>query len=322
MSILITGGTGFLGASLTRKLLQRGEKVVLFGRNPHFDRLDDIKNEFKFVQGDLAVWPEVLNAVRENNVTGIFHLGAMLSTPSEQNPWACFNTNVMGTMHMLEAARLYGVERFFFASTSGTYGLNIDEVVTENTVQRPVNAYGASKLYGEVLGRYYKKKHDIDFRSIRYFAVIGPGAKQMMVTQYNSWMIENAILGKPYACFVNEDVEIPVTYYKDAVRATEMVYYAPISSIKTVCYNIVGISPARTAKELLEAIKVFLPESMITFEPNKEIIDFYRSYPVKSVDDTPARDELGWVPEYTDYKLIVKDFIEEVRERPGHHGLL
>jgi nucleoside-diphosphate-sugar epimerase len=121
---------------------------------------------------------------------------------------------------------------------------------------------------------------------------------------------------------VNEDVEIPVTYYKDAVRATEMVYYAPISSIKTVCYNIVGISPARTAKELLEAIKVFLPESMITFEPNKEIIDFYRSYPVKSVDDTPARDELGWVPEYTDYKLIVKDFIEEVRERPGHHGLL
>ncbi len=321
MSILITGGAGFLGAPLARRLVEKGEDVVLFSRVPRWDRLEDIKDKVKFIQGDLTIWPEVMNAIRDHQVEGVFHLGAMLSTLAEQNPWACFQTNVAGTMHILEAARLFGVKRVFFAGSAATYGLGIGPVVTEETIQRPASAYGISKLYGELLGRFYRRKFNLDFRCLRYFAVTGPGAKNMTVAQYNSWMIENVALGKPYECFVSRDIQIPVTYYKDALRATEMLYYAPEEQIKTVCYNVAGISPAQTVQELELAIKKFIPESRITYKPDPAIMDFYLSYPVKAIDDSQARKEWGWTPLYTDFEKIVKDFIEEVRERPRIHGL-
>ena len=69
--------------------------------------------------------------VKENNVKGIFHLGAMLSLPSEDNPWASYQTNVAGTMHVLEAARLFDVERMVFASSGGTYGLGTGDIITD-----------------------------------------------------------------------------------------------------------------------------------------------------------------------------------------------
>ncbi len=321
MSILITGGTGFIGTQLARRLAEKGEDVILFSRAPRLERLEDIKDRVKFIPGDLTVWPEIMNAIRDHQVEGVFHFGGMLSTPAEQNPWACFQTNVAGTMHVLEAARLFGVKRVFFASTSGTYGLGIGRVVTEETIQRPTSAYGISKLYGELLGRFYRRKFDLDFRCLRYCAVIGPGAKNMMVSQYNSWMIENAALGKPYECFVTDDIKIPVTYFKDALRATEMLYYAPKGKIETVCYNVAGISPAQTVKELELAIKKFIPEARIRYKPAPAVMEFFRSYPVELIDDSRAREEWGWQPLYTDFEKIVEDFLKEVGSRPHYYGL-
>lgn len=321
MPILITGGTGFLGTALARKLVQRGERVVLMATRPRLEQLDDIKDRIKFVQGDLNVWHEVLNIVKDNEIDGIFHMGAMLSTPSEQNPWASFQTNVAGTMHVLEAARLFGVEKVFFASTSATYELGISETITEETLQRPTSAYGTSKLYGELLGRFYRRKFGLDFRALRYFAVIGPGARTLMRSQYNSWMIEHAALGKPFECFVTEDTCIPVTYIKDAVRATEMLYYAPANGIKTVCYNVVGMTPAQPVKELERAIKKLIPDASISYKPDPATMEMFRSYPVRAVDTSPAQEEWGWQPAYTSFEMIVADFIREVKERPQQYGI-
>jgi nucleoside-diphosphate-sugar epimerase len=177
VSILITGGTGRLGTGLAKELVGRGEKVVLFDVATREERLTDIKDKVKVVLGDLKVWPEVLNVVKDNDVEGIFHHGSMLSLPSDENPWASFQTNVAGTMHVLEAARLFGVKRVVFASTEATYGLGTTGVITEETLQRPITMYGAGKLYGELLGRFYRRKFGLDFRAIRYFTVLYPGAK-------------------------------------------------------------------------------------------------------------------------------------------------
>jgi threonine 3-dehydrogenase len=321
MPILITGGTGFMGTALARRLVERGEEVVLFATTPRLEKLADIRDKIKFVAGDLKVWNDVLNAVKDNHIDGIFHMGGMLSSPSEKSPWACFETNAAGTMYILEAARLFGVKRVFFASTAGTYGLGIGETVNEETLQRPTNAYGASKVYGELLCRFYRRKFDLDVRAIRYFAVIGPGAKSVMITQYNSWMIENAALGKPYECFAAEDVRIPVTYIKDAIRATEMLYYAPNAQIKTVCYNVVGMSPAQSVKDLEMAVKKFVPHARIIYKPDPAMMELLRSYPVRRVDDSPARVEWGWQAQYTSFEKIVEDFIREVRTHPERYGL-
>jgi len=321
MNILITGGTGFIGVGLARKLLARGENVVLFDVAVTAQRITDIKDKVKVVVGDLKVWPEVLNAVRDNNIDGIFHLGSMLSLPSEDNPWASFQTNVAGTMHVLEAARLFGVKRMVFASTAATYGLGTGEVITDDTLQRPVTMYGCGKLYGELLGRFYRRKFDLDFRALRYCAVMGPGVKTIAVTQFYPWMVEAAALGKPFESFAGETAAVPVTYFKDAIRAIEMLFYAPKENIKTVCYNISGVSPARSAKELEMAIKKFIPDAKITYKPDKVTMEFFNSQTMKVFDGSRAWEEWGYKPQYSDFDKVVADFIKEVRTNGRYYGL-
>jgi len=325
MAILITGGTGFIGSGLARQLVERGEEdIVLFDIAPRLDRVADIRAEVKIVQGDLKVWPEVMNVIKDNNVEGIFHLGTMLSGACEANPWSGYQTVVTGTMHVLEAARLFGVKRVIFSSTGATYGLGIPEVITDETLQRPISIYGAGKLFGEHLGRFYRRKFGLDFRCLRYFMVIGPGSGTLPpVAEHNCLMIENAALGKPYECKVREDQGIPLTYVKDNIRATEMLYYASAEQIKTVCYNIIGVSPARTARELELAIKKFIPEAEITFRPDPQIAQFFADFfgGMYAIDDSRAREEWGWEPLYTDFEKVVEDFIHEVRTRPQLYGL-
>ncbi len=320
MSILITGGTGWVGTGLAHRLVERGEDLILFDIAPQIERVADIKNNVKVVQGDQKVWPEVLNVVKENSAEGVFHLGAIPSFLSEANPWACYETNVAGIMHVLEAARLFGVKRVVFTSSMGTYGLGIPtETITDETLQRPITVYGVAKLYGELLGRYYREKFDLDFRCIRYPNIFGPSVKISKKLQYIAWMIQSAALGRPADCPVSEDTKLPVLYYEDAMRATQMLYDAPKEQIKTVCYNVVGVFPSLTAREVELAIKKFIPEAKFTYKPDPWVMDYYRS--LNNFDDSRAREEWGWKPLYADFEKIVADFIKEVRSKPEYYSL-
>jgi threonine 3-dehydrogenase len=306
---------------LAHELVARGEEVVLFDIAPQTARLADIADRVKVVAGDLTVWPEVLNVVRDHNVKGIFHHGSMLSLPSEANPWAAFQVTLMGTMHVLEAARLFGVERVLYASTDATYGLGTGEVITDETLQRPITMYGTNKLYGELLGRFYRRKFDLDYRCIRYCTVLRPGIKVRTLPMFVPWMIENAALGRPFECFVAEDVAAPVIYYPDAVRATIALYYAAREQVETVCYNLSGITPTPTAKQLETAIKEIVPEAEVCYQPDPLVMEYYRTRGVTLIDDSRAREEWGWAPRYTDYREVVADFIQEVRTNAPYWGL-
>ncbi|MEA1872571.1 MAG: GDP-mannose 4,6-dehydratase [Chloroflexota bacterium] len=321
MAKLVTGGMGFVGAELARLLVERGENVVLFDIALNYHRIEGIENKVKVIQGDLKVWPEVFNVIKENNIEGIYHLGSMLSVPSDANPWASFQINVVGTMHVLEAARLLGVKRLVFASTAGTYGLGTTGVVTDETLQRPITMYGCGKLYCELLGRFYRRKFDLDFRSVRYPQVIGPGVRTPGVAQYNAWMIEETARGRPYECYVTEETKIPVIYFKDAARCTQMCYEASKERIKTVNYNISGVTPARTAKELEEAVKKFVPEAKVSYKPDPKIMEFFQTLRMDVIDDSRAREEWNWEPLYSDFEEVVKDFIQEIRQNPKRYGI-
>ncbi len=97
-----------------------------------------------------------------------------------------------------------------------------------------------------------------------------------------------------------------------------MLYDSPEDKIKTICYNISGVSPARTAKELELAVKKFIPEAKITFKPDPEFMKFSGEFFTNMgiCDDSRVREEWGWKPMYTDLEKLVKDFIREVRTRP------
>ena len=112
MSIFITGGTGFIGAEVVRLLLKQGETdITIFHRRANFQRVVDIADQVTFIQGDLSNFSHVLHAVKTAKPTIIYHLGAMLTVPSDADPASALQTNVMGTFHVLEAARLYDVSQ-------------------------------------------------------------------------------------------------------------------------------------------------------------------------------------------------------------------
>ncbi len=318
MSFLITGGTGFLGAILARKLAEQEKKVTLFDLVPRCERIADLVDIVNIVQGDLTVWPEIMNVIKDNNIRSIFHFGTLIPMKTEENPWACFQTNIVGTMHVLEAARLFQVDRVIFASTMSTYTLGTTELVTDESLQRPITMYGTSKLFGELLGRFYRRKFGLDFRAVRFSAVMGPGAPAVKtIGQYNTLMIESAVLGQPFECYVTEDTAFPVIYIKDAIEAVMRLHDVAEDKIEMVCYNISGVTPVRTAKELELSIKKFIPEAQITYKPDPAVMQVVREMKIRVIDDSNARREWGWSSSFDNFEKIVEDFIKEVRGQTG-----
>jgi threonine 3-dehydrogenase len=321
MAKLITGGTGYVGSELAHLLVERGEEVVLFDVQINRNRIEDIQNEIKIVQGDLGNQSEVLNVVKDNHITEIYHLGAKLTFTSESNPWASFQSNVIGTYNVLEAARLFNVRKMMYTSTFGTFGLQMEEVCTDLSIQRPLTMYGCGKLYGEGLGRFYRNKFGLDFRSIRYALMIGPNVRTP-----GHWvpaMVEDSILGKPHeAIYALPESRASLIYVKDAALAADMVLQAPRENIKMVNYNVAGIPETVTAKNIEDALKKRYPGTRITYN-DEHMLPALRAHNVMKVfDDSYARKEWGWNPEYKTLESIIEAFEKDLKGNPKRYGLV
>jgi threonine 3-dehydrogenase len=270
------------------------------------------------VRGDLGNFSHVLSVVKESKPRVIYHLGGMLSVPSDADPQAAFRANAMGTFHVLEAARLFDVEKVLFSSTLATYGLNIREGrIDDFTLQRPELFYGCTKVFCELMGLFYRRKYGLDYRGVRYPSIVGPGVKTPGIVQYNAWVIEECAKGRPYTVYVRPDTRCPIMYYKDAARAIVMLGDAPRESIQMVNYVVAGPTPAASAQELVDMVRAKIPGAKIDFKVDEEkqkIIDKL----VLPVDDSLARKEWGWYPEY-DQERIVEDFLEELRNHPERY---
>jgi threonine 3-dehydrogenase len=320
MAKLITGGTGFIGAELAHRLVARGEETVLFDIAINFKRIDDIKDKVKIIQGDLSNYSEVFNVVKDNGIKTIYHLGSMLGVMSDINPWGSFKTNIIGTYNVLEAARLLEVERVMFTSSLATFRLETGAEITDTTIQRPTNMYGVAKLYAEGLGRYYRKRFGLDFRAVRYPGILGPGVKAPGL--WPGPMVENAILGKPFECFVTEESSGPLIFFKDAARAADMVIQAPKENIKMINYNVAGDVPPVTAKDLEQAIKRHIPKAVITYKPDPAMMEIFWPFSkIRVWDDNCARREWGWKPAYPTIDSMVLAFIDEMKAHPDRYGL-
>lgn len=298
MATLITGGTGFIGSQLARLLLQAGRDVVLFDLYPRLHAIRDIEGRVKVVRGDLANFAEVLGVVQGHGVDTIFHLGAMVSMPSEANPQASYAVNVNGTFHVLEAARLFAVRQVLFTSSIATYGEGLRPPITDETVQRPTIMYGAAKVFGELLGRFYARRYGIDFRGVRFPAIVGPGVKAESVVAYNALMIEKAALGEAYEVPVPEETRVAILYVKDAARSLFDLAGADRGRIRTMVYTLAGITPVPRAGQLAAAIRKVVPGARVAFKPEPAIMEVIQRVTWEGFDDSRARQEWGWRVEY------------------------
>jgi threonine 3-dehydrogenase len=314
MSILITGGTGFIGAEIVRQLLERGEdEIHVLHRSGNFRRLQDVAERLDFIRVDLADTARIGDVVAAVRPQVILHLGAVLTGPGEADPQAATEANVFGTYALLEAARRHEVKQLLFASSIGVYGADIEgDVITDRTLQRPFTIYGITKIFGEQMGAFYKRKYGLDFRGLRYPSIVGPGVTTPSVVQFTSWVIEECAKGNPFTVNVTPETAVPVMYYKDAARAMIQLGEAPVEQIETVNYVVDGVKPAPTAGRLAEIVRSRIPDAEISFEPNA-ILQPAIDQAVRPLDDRHACTEWSWQPAY-DQEAIVDDFLAELRD--------
>src|SRR4051794_5418464 len=181
MRALITGGGGFIGHHLARRLVSAGHDVRLLdnfatGRRERLDGLD-----VTVVEGDLRSYERVHTAVR--GVEVVYHLGALPSVPrSVQDPLTTDAVNVAGTLNVLLASRDAGVRRVVFASSSSVYGANAALPKSETDQPLPLSPYAVSKLAGEQYCRAFTAVYGLETVSLRLFNVFGPG--QDPLSQY------------------------------------------------------------------------------------------------------------------------------------------
>ena len=309
---LITGGMGLIGRGIARQLLADGEQVTLFdmaGELP--PGAEDLQGRVDILSGDIGNWVHVLEAVQSSKPDRIYHNAALLLAILEQYPATGFKINLEGTFNVLEAARLCQVPQVMFPGSRSTFGPASPQVVMDDTRQRPVNMYAISKLCGELLGEYYGNRYGFDFRALRFPVVIGVGRKvSPPISDFNG-MIEAAVANQPFTSRLEPEVPINLIYVKEVVAAFTQYSRVDADRLGRKTYNIRGITI--TPLELVATLKRHLPQVAIDFKPDQgEAAEKLRAAMAKEMDDSLARQDWGWQPQFL-LEETVLDFIAELR---------
>jgi len=172
---LVTGGAGFIGSSIARALIARGDAVRIidnFSTGKH-DNLADIIDRIELLEGDIR--DDRLLAKAIGGVEVVFHEAAIASVPqSMAEPLENHSVNATGTMRVLESARRAGVRRVIYAASSAAYGDDPTLPKVETMRPAPISPYGATKLAGEVAMQVYARAFGLETVCLRYFNVFGP----------------------------------------------------------------------------------------------------------------------------------------------------
>ncbi len=315
-TILITGANGEIGHGLISHFAEHdGIKVVALDLNT----LDEETRSkcYKTYTGDILD-----NRFLESLSTGhdfdvIYHLAALLSTRAERQPTIAHKVNVDGTMNLLEMAitqsRLQGKEvKLIYPSSIAVYGLPDAGAkgragkVGEDQWAEPRTMYGINKLYCERLGKYYMNFYrqldaqpmegKVDFRCVRFPGLISAVTLPTGGTSdFAPEMLHHAAKGETYNCFVREDTRIPFMAMPDGVSALLRLEAAPREKLSTQVYNVGSFSPS--AAELKRYVLKAFPSASINFVPDLKRQAILDSWPA-DVDDSLARNDWGWKPEY------------------------
>jgi len=295
--VLVIGASGQIGVELTLALRKiygnanvvasdlREENELLRGTGPYVS-LDVMNKEMLHVQ------------VIRQNITQIYLLAAILSATGEKNPNLAWSLNMQSLLNVLDIAKEENIDKVYWPSSIAVFGPNSPKDTTpQHTVIEPTTIYGISKFAGERWCEYYSHRYNVDVRSLRYPGLISyksaPGGG---TTDYAIEIFHEALEEKKYTCFLSEGTYLPMMYMPDAIRATIELMEADKDKVKVrSSYNLGGMS--FSPKEIAAEIKKHIPEFTISYEPDyrQQIAD---GWP-KSIDDTLARQDWGWKPEYS-----------------------
>jgi nucleoside-diphosphate-sugar epimerase len=293
---LVTGVAGFIGARTAEMLLEAGHQLVgVDDLNDAYDvrvkeyRLERLRGQsgFRFECADIADRSAVAAAFQEQRFDGVINLAARAGVRSSvENPWAYVDTNVTGTLNLLELCRSREIPKFVLASTSSIYGVgNPIPYREDQSASRPISPYAASKKGAEVLCHAAHFLHGLDVTVLRYFTVYGPaGRPDMSVFRFTQRIRE----GGPICVYGDGSMSRDFTYVDDVARGT-------VAALAPLGYEIVnlGSDHPHQVMELVRLIEGRLGKSAE--------IEFEEAHPADVLetwaDIRKAEQLLGWRPE-------------------------
>ncbi len=298
-TILVTGGCGFIGSNLVDKLLDLGFKVICI------DNFDDFypkkiksqnissalkNNNFTLFEGDLNNQDDVDACFKLGKIDVVVHLAAKAGVrPSIEDPLTCFNTNIFGTLNLLEGMKKNNVVKLVFASSSSVYGNNKNVPFSESdNVDSPISPYAASKKSGELICYAYHQLYNFDVFCLRFFTVYGPRQRPDLAIH----KFTNLIL---------QDKAIP--FYGDGLTARDYTYIDDIlDGILAAIYNLKGFnvfnlgeSRTITLKKMIEVLESKLEKKIKINSLPKQAGDVEITY----ANIAKSKKILGYQPRWT-----------------------
>jgi UDP-glucose 4-epimerase len=301
MRLLITGGAGYIGSIVAQQLVARGDDVTVLDSLFRGHR-QAVPEGAAFVEADLLDADAVAATVAEG-FDGVLHFAAMtLVAESVQHPERYYRGNVTGTLNLLDAMRANGVPRLVFSSTAATYGEPGTDLITEETPNRPVNAYGNSKLAVDRMISDECRAHGLAAVSLRYFNVAGAsgplGEDHEPETHLIPLVLQAAAGKRDSVAIFGTDYPTPDgTAVRDYVHVDDLGRAHILALEKSVpgrhdIYNL-GSETGYSVREVIEAARRVTGREIIAREEPRRPGD-----PPKLVaSNARARDGLGWTPE-------------------------
>ncbi len=317
-SVLITGGTGFIGSHLARKLVQQNQRVILFDLYPNYNGIKDIEDKVEVVKGSVSDYDSLANTIEKFEVDSVIHTAAMLSVAAATGLRTAYSVNIEGTFNLLEACRSHDVKKVIFVSSLAAFGPNTPFPFHEKSYREPASFYGASKVAGEVLGTFYHHTHDIDFRCVRLAVVIGPGRRGQGATVSFSKFVEEVVLGEQGVILVPDYTILPIIHVNDAADLIVALWGA--DSVERRIFMSGGVPIA--ISDFRDEVVKLVPEANIVFQEDETVESVAQTWTllttmlVQQGQETVFREieEIGWKLEHDSVQKLAEKFVNEVSE--------
>ena len=314
-NILIIGSTGQIGSELTMKLRGMYNGNIVAGYIPDAEPNETLRESGPCAIVDITNEQQIAETVSKYKIDTIYNLAALLSAVAEAKPQLAWKIGMGGLFNVLEVARTMNCA-VFTPSSIGVFGNNTPKDNTpQDTIRNPRTMYGVTKVSGELLSDYYYIRFGVDTRSVRFPGLISyvtpPGGG---TTDYAVDIYYSAAKGETFECPIAQGTFMDMMYMPDALRAAiEIMEADPSKFIHRNSFNITSMS--LEPEIIYYKIKEYEPDFKMVYKVDPLRQAIADSWP-NSLDDTCAREEWGWKPEYN-LDAMTRDMLAKLKEKFG-----